>query len=554
MDVYVDGKKTALTPADFRAQGGEGSVYVKNGMAYKVFTDPAKAVTPAKITELAVLSRPEILRPQAVLRDKAGTVVGYAMRSVPDAIPLCRTFTRAFRDKQGLTPEMMLRLVRALQAGVSHVHAQGVLLVDLNETNFLTNAAFDTLFFIDVDSYQTPHFPATALMDSVRDRHSAGFSTDTDWFAFAIVSFQMLIGIHPYKGKHPALKTLNARMQANISVLNPQVAVPPVCRPWDVLPPAYRDWYQCVLEDGLRCPPPAHAGLAWAAAPPQPRTGLSGQGVLDIEELDTFADDIVDYRQGLVITQAGVLYGGQARLHAGVQIGSLPHSHSPVAAWAEKGRIRFYDLARGFALAADIAGEAVFASDGRLYVKHEGALHEAEFTAFPSGVQVSLRLAASVMPHATILGEGIALQNIVGAWHATVPLARGRAFQAHLPELDGAQIVEAKCQGQVLMVSAAPQGRYDKFIFRFSDNQHYDVRTIVDVPTAGINFVVLSTGICLHLTDEGVLEVFPNRRDAGGLRTLTDPRLTADCRLLANGAQALFACGRTLHRFSGPSR
>src|SRR5207248_7337064 len=112
------------------------------------------------------------------------------------------------------------------QEGVRHVHERGILIVDLNEMNFLLDASVEEILFIDVDSYQTPGFPATALMESIRDRHAARFSQATDWFSFGIVSFQMFTGIHPYRGKHPTLTGLDARMERNVSVLNPEVAVP----------------------------------------------------------------------------------------------------------------------------------------------------------------------------------------------------------------------------------------------------------------------------------------------------------------------------------------
>ena len=112
--------------------------------------------------------------------------------------------------------------------------------------------------FIDVDSYQTPGFKATALMDSVRDRHCHNnqFTPDTDWFSFGIVSFQMFIGIHPYKGKHPDLADMDARMMQNISALNKAVSVPKVCYAFDVIPQAYLCWYKAVFEQGKRCAPP----------------------------------------------------------------------------------------------------------------------------------------------------------------------------------------------------------------------------------------------------------------------------------------------------------
>ncbi len=257
MDVYVKGQKVRLTPSEFKAQGGEGAVYVKGQTAYKVYADPAKMIPSAKIGELSALTLPDIIRPQDVLLDNRRAPVGYTMRSVPDAVVLCQTFPRAFRERMGVTPDAMLHLVRALQEGVAHVHAQGILIVDLNEMNFLIDPQFRHVFFIDVDSYQTPHFPATALMESVRDRHATAWNAGTDWFSFAVVSFQMFVGIHPYKGKHPALKTLEERMQANVSALHPAVSIPAACLPFDVIPRVYRDWYRAVLDQGQRLPPPS---------------------------------------------------------------------------------------------------------------------------------------------------------------------------------------------------------------------------------------------------------------------------------------------------------
>ena len=188
-----------LGKAEFKAQGGEGSVYVKGSNAYKIYTDPSRCIQQAKIDELAMLVQPNIIRPLELILDGRNRPVGYSMRYVGKAHSLCQLFPRAFRQRNNITPELTLRLVRQLQTGVSHVHSRGILIVDLNELNFLVSSDFKELFFIDVDSYQTPSFPATVLMESVRDRHAKTFSTDSDWFSFAVVSFQMFVGIHPFQ-------------------------------------------------------------------------------------------------------------------------------------------------------------------------------------------------------------------------------------------------------------------------------------------------------------------------------------------------------------------
>jgi hypothetical protein len=550
MDIYLEGKKKiTLTRADFKAQGGEGSVYVKGKTAFKVYADPAKMISPGKIAELTALTQPEIIRPQQILTDAAQTPIGYTMDCVPKGIPLCQTFAKAFRDRERLTPDRMLRLVRALQAGVAHVHAQGLLIVDLNETNFLADDRFEHVYFIDVDSYQTPSYPATALMDTVRDRHASTFSPETDWFAFAIVSFQMFIGIHPYKGKHPTLKTLDERMQANVSACRPEIALPAACLPFDVIPDIYRQWYRAVLDQGVRCPPPDRLDAAVLILPPIIKRHAGSQ-CYDVEELQEFDAEVLRFAHGLVVTSDGVIVGGRPLLTSQVQIGIVPQTGHAVAAWIDRGCLRFYDLHQGGPLIADIAADEVMATEGRLYAKNGPSLLEIEFSALPARTLVHAKLMANVLEQATQVFEGVALQNMLGAWYATLLPARGQAYQVRLPEIDGCHVIDAKFQNRVLILAVAQGGQYDTLILRFDKHfQTYDVRRRADVPTPEINFVVLDSGVCLHLNANDELEVFSHRLGDQTLKILSDAALGGDCRLFKNGTQALFARGRTLYKF-----
>ena len=251
MDLFIAGKgRVRLDQSDFVGQGGEGKVYARGNTAYKIYADPSRMIPVAKIRELAALAHSDIVRPDEVLLDSNNRPVGYTMRRVQDAQPLCRLFTRAFRERKGVTQGQILALIRAFQETVQHVHDRGVLVVDMNEMNFLVDRDMQRVLFIDVDSYQTPGFPATAIMDSIRDRHSATYSAGTDWFSFAILAFQMFVGVHPYRGKHSTLADLDARMMANVSVLNRSVTVPATSYPLDTLPSAYRDWFEALFEQG----------------------------------------------------------------------------------------------------------------------------------------------------------------------------------------------------------------------------------------------------------------------------------------------------------------
>ncbi len=550
MDVYIQGKKVRLTQADFKAQGGEGAVYVKGDTAYKVYADPAKMIAPAKIQQLAVLSLPEIVRPQEVLLDAGRAPIGYTMQSIPQGLVLCQTFPRAFRERVGLTPEKSLGLVQALQKGVQHVHEHGLLIVDLNEMNFLVDSAFGRVYFIDVDSYQTSSFPATALMDSVRDRHATGWNAGTDWFSFALVSFQMFVGIHPYKGKHPNLKTLDERMTQNVSVLNADVCVPAACLPFDVIPASYRDWYRAVLEQGERVPPPDSATAVLIV--PKPAVRLTGTGQFQITEWQHGAGPALSFTHGILLTTEG-LYRDGRRLGdagAGTQI-AVTETGRPVRAALDGGHLRLWDITAGAEIPVTATGETLTATDGRLHVKSGDALREVEFLETPGRLLATLKTVGTVLEQATQLFEGVALQNLVGAWYASLLPRRGLCHQVRLAELDGFQVLEAKFQSGVLLVQAARNGQFQKFIFRFNaDYTAHDTRTAPSVAAHALNFTVLTQGMCLHLTESDELELFPAKMGAAGLKVVADPVLASDCRLLSDGTQALFARAETLYRFT----
>jgi hypothetical protein len=522
MDVYVQGKKVRLTQAEFKAQGGEGAVYIKGDIAYKVYADPAKMIPTAKIKELAVLTWPDIVRPQEILWDARKTPIGYSMRSVSDGLVLCQMFPKGFRERMGLTPDKALELVREFQRSVSHVHHSGLLIVDLNEMNFLVDPQFQHVYFIDVDSYQTPHFPATALMESVRDRHAQGWNPGTDWFSFAVVSFQMLVGIHPYKGKHPSLKTLEERMCANVSVLNPSVSVPAACLPFDVIPSAYREWYAAVLERGQRVPPPDDPFVTITLPAPPMRAEHAG---------GTF---VVEPWPGRCLTDRVL----------------TPQTHREIQATLEGHRVCLYDGHAQQEIPLDLMGERLMITEGRLYLKQGASLLEVDFVETPQRVWPRIRVVGSVLDQATQLFEGVSLQNLLGAWYASVLPSSGVCIQIRLPEMDGFQVIDAKFQGGVLMVVTSQAGRYRKWIFRFNAAYDgYDVRFCDDLQTLGINFVVLDHGVCLHLNDSEELELFPARMGAAGMKILSDPELGGDCQLLKDGSQALFSRDGHVYQF-----
>ncbi|HEX6624610.1 MAG TPA: hypothetical protein VF064_12935 [Pyrinomonadaceae bacterium] len=553
------GGEVRLGQSDFKAQGGEGAIYVKGPNAYKIYTDPRRAIPPAKILELSALTLPNIIRPLGVLLDTKSKPVGYSMRAVGRSYALCQLFPKAFRRRHNLTPESAFRLVRRLQEGVGHVHAGGVLVVDLNELNFLVAEDFSEVYFIDVDSYQTASYPATVLMESVRDRHARSFTTGSDWFSFAVVSFQLFVGIHPYKGNYPPLqglpdkeKKLDARMRANVSVLRPEVSVPASCLPFSVIPPAYLDWYRAVFEDGQRLPPPDDARPAVTLAAQGPSRGVGGAH-FEITEAGEFDDEIVWHDGLITITRRSVYFRGEKfpKPHADIKVAVTPRQGHLVAAYMDGGRPRLRDLTGSADLPLGVEGEEVMLCNGQLYVKQRESILAVEFVELRGDILPAVRPVANVMMKSTRLFDGLAIQNLLGAYYASILPAPGVCHQVRLPEIDGYQILDARLYRNVLMVVGARGGQYDKLVFRFADDfGDYDSRLMPDVSSTEIDFTVLDSGVVLHVNDEGALEVFSRLKGSADVKIFQDASVGGDDRLFHTGRQALIARGGKLYKFT----
>ena len=169
-------KKLVLTEKDIKsAFGGEGLIYLKDGLIHKVYPDTKKLPPEQKLFDLQQLKHPSIIVPQDLLLDSSGKLRGFSM-PYKDAFELCMVCPKAFKDRWKVTPATITELVKIMQGGTNYLHANVWLQVDGNEMNYLVDKKFDNVYFIDTNSYQSARFPATAIMDSVKDPHTKIFN------------------------------------------------------------------------------------------------------------------------------------------------------------------------------------------------------------------------------------------------------------------------------------------------------------------------------------------------------------------------------------------
>jgi hypothetical protein len=227
-----------------------------------------------------------------------------------------------------------------------------------------------------------------------------------------------------------------------------------------------------------------------------------------------------------------------------------PRERRLVSGWIEDETLRLYDTAEGRTVPTDLRAEALTSYGGTLYLRSGDSLYEVELLELPAGPRPALRPAGNVLENATELYDGVAVQSLLGACYVSLFPRPGSCRQVHLKELDGARVVDARFDGGVLMLLAAREGRYDRWTFRFDPRcAAYDARVARDVACAGLDFVTLDTGLCLHLNEAGELEVFPAAKGGEGMRVIRDAALQGG-RLFRDGAQALLARGETVYKVS----
>jgi len=577
MKVYVKGGgEVKLTKGNFIASGGEGAVYAIGGTAYKVYHDPRKMIPVGKIDDLKTIDDPRILRPQKVLCDRQGAPIGWTGRFIRNAWTLCQLFPKSFRNRHGLTHDQMTALVQKFRGAVQSVHAAKALVVDLNEMNALVAKTFDDIFLIDTDSFQTEHYPATAIMRSVQDPlvnyAQNGATVLSDWFSFAVVTFNMFVGIHPFKGKYKGpdqkLKALlpgetdkfnitERRMVAGVSVLNDAVGVPGAVYPFDVIPPAYRSWYEQVFEQGKRLAPPSdHTGGTVILVPVIKI--LTGTRNLDIMELLSYDSAVVDFREAfgttVAVTTKG-LYLGTIKVHEPVTgyVGTAFTSrlNKGIVGYLGGNTLKLVDLVDRKDFDLPIHVEQAMASGGRFYVKLGVHIHEVLLTEMGGRVLPTTQQVANCMEKATKLYDGCAIEDRLGNPVVTLFPATGQSFPIHLEELKEYRVVDARAVRNVLMVIGHKNGQYDRLVFRFSPSTGYkehDVRTVEDISPTGLNFTVLDTGVAACLTEEEHLELFAAKRGHASVKDIEDKVLGSDLVLGCRGNNVVFWRGGKVYR------
>ncbi len=556
-----DGSFVDLTEQDFVAEGGEGKIYVKGQWAYKIATDIQSVLPLAKLKELAQLNHPHIIRPQQLLMNQQQQVVGFSMARLENVTALPRLFTNDFRRQNHIDLNKNLKLLQQVQQTIDFIHQRSCLIVDGNEMNYLIDAnTFELAYFIDVDSYQTPTFPATAIMPSIRDYHSSSFSIFTDWFAFAIIACQLLVGIHPFKGKHPAFKAnqLEQRMKANISIFNHEVSLPSAVRPLKSIPSELSDWFIRLFERGERCLPPQFSLKAGSIifTAPSFNPNLNANSTLTLTLLRQFKQALVKHYayQSLQFFVTEKTYFCQNTEFTppntrNYELLCEPHDLTALPVYIEQGFLKFENSVNLKIVYSAIKAEALMLVDNHLWIVQHNKLMHITFHKMSNKLIASISNSWNILPYAHQVLEGCIYQNVLGEPWLIIPYQANSCWMKAIPELKGYRILQGKYEKGVVMLSLFQHGIYSQAILRFDEQfKHYQIEMLQDCELNDINFTVLDNGIIIHLQQDGELNIL--HRFSTQKRTVQDARLNTHMKLTSNGTIALLMVDEKLYQLS----
>lgn len=541
LTVENEGKVT-LTDQHYLASGGEASIYVKDKTAYKIYHDAQKMISQPKMMELQALTSSNVLKPNNIIRE-GNKAVGYTMKYIKGTHPMCKLFTMNFRQDNKITEADVVKLVKEIQSTIKQIHKDGCLIVDLNELNLLASNDFTIPYFIDVDSYQTKTYPASALMESIRDRlvKNNHFTELSDWFSFAVIACQLYLGVHPFKGRHPDYKPneWTKRMDDGISIFDKKVSLPRVCNDFSVIPKAHRDWFEAIFVRNERLEPPfADSTVIFV-----PTHDIFIEGTEDFvtEEILSIGEKILSVFNFMgtdYIIGTKHLYKEHATLPNDIEGHKVLFCESsdmkPIVCKLKNELLTFEDI--GTLQISSIKASQMMYRNGAIYSVYDGKLTENTFERIGVKILHKVRVSANVLDLSTKVFDGVVFQDLLGKCYITLPFEKGSCINMPVKELNGYRILEARSEKNICGILAERKGVYYRFILVFDANfTSYAITKTDNVSYAPINLTVMNNGLCIMVVDSEV-HIFKDRQ----VKVISNPPFDADNRLLNSSGRVMF--------------
>lgn len=550
MKVYVQGKKPVnLDPSDYK-QGGEAKVWIDKKIVYKIYHDSKHMIPLEKIQELQAIEVDNVVVPKDLILNSRKKPIGFTMdKAIGD--PLIKLHTTGFRNTKGIINDHIVALIEMIKKVILEVHELNCLLVDINDLNIIVEPSWTVGNFIDINSWQTPSFPATAINPNVRDWSSKTFTTLTDWYSFAIITCYLFVGIHPFRGSHKKYNRsdVEGRMRDHVSIFNSDVRLPKSVRDFSLIPDYYRKWYIELFENGKRNEPPLLPGTVTIVSVMVKL--IKSTDSFKIKFLQRFDSDIIFYKEvfgrEIIRTKKSIYINkDNYQVNPGVDIIITEMDVIPVLVKIEDNTLKLRSLSNN----KDVIYPVLNASDimivnNALFIINDGDIIELGFTDMRNKVIVSVDSTWSIMSNTHEVFDGVIYQLIMGRSYVVIPVPKmgekTMYIEKEIQELDGYKIINAKHESGVLMVTGFKRTTYDLFIIRFnSDYTQFHCRKIEDVDLEDLNFISLANGMCVSIFADNTLEIFRRDPMRPKVNKIEDSAVDSTMKLCKKGVEVRF--------------
>ena len=524
---FSNNDTVSLGQRHYMTSGGEAELYKMGTTVYKVYHTPRPIEYMKKLQWLLQHPTKNTSQVKDILLDANGQVMGYCMPYIKGDT-LGQMYPTAWQQRNRWAPKDTLDVVRKMATLLDAIHASGCLIVDCNDGNWVVSNKEP--YVLDSDSWQLPQHRANAIMPSIEDPTSPKkFSEGTDWFSWAVITFMLWTGIHPYKGMHPSYpkNSLDKRMKDGVSILNPDVQVPPAARSPNDIPPRLREWYLRVFEHKTRSSPPANW---WDASAPAMNKSMAnavaGLAGLTIEKKGALPNAVaILEQQWLVLGNNAIVAWDNPAKQLGV--------YDAQAAWHMG---RYWTLADVYPSAPQAS---LWSASGRMFVRMEE-----QQNGLVEMMQVNQKWVVKqqwpCIVNACQWFDRLFIQRLMRATFVKALDNQGGVYSIRTPWLDAMQVhAGVSLDAHNHWIIAAAKGSTDYTLY------HFDGTGVVldqcNVQSTSLQYALLASGVGLVATPE---QWFVTK---GAMRKQWSPQGWSETDILGTDGASVHAVLQTQH-------
>ncbi len=558
MKVLVDGiGEVILTDNDFFDYGGEGNIYIKNNVVYKIYHEAKKMIPIEKIKELNSLDMDNIIKPEQVIYSVNREPLGYTMKPVVDFYPLSRIMTNDFRQQHNIDNDKILNIIVKMKKTIQHIHEKGCLFVDGNEMNFLISDDFNDVYFIDVDSYKTKKNKATAYTEVTLDpniniKDQTTFTEDTDWFSFAVLACKIFTGIHPYKGKFKdkSKMKIKDRMQSNISIFNNKISLPKTARDLNLIPDNFKKWFIDIFENGKRLPPPTNIEAVYYKRASS-RLVLDSLKFIELKKFSANIEQVTSLDDHLYIKTKKTIEDVNNIYKPKNNQNTYPlysFYNGDLLLKIENNKLSLFKISSNERIDSDIEVESVFVQDNLIIGKYKNKLFEIVLFEKNDSIKLLVKSVTNVYEKSLKRLNNVYINKLYEKNIIIIPIGNSVFFKETFSELNGCRIVNAKYQNHILSITYFNKSK-ELFTTYYRLNKNLNSKEIIyQEKDMEIDFAVTEKGVCI-INKKDELHITSNKYKTDNNKTIEDKNLSS-VRLYSNKTGVFAISNNVLYTIS----